>query len=135
MAVTGVANAERALRLTIDYVTERKAFGTTIGALQGTRFALAELWAQTSAARAYVDRCVAAHTAKRLSAAEAAAAKFLCTELESSVLDRCVQLHGGYGFMEEYDIARMWRDARVQRIYGGANEVMLDIVGKSLGLR
>jgi alkylation response protein AidB-like acyl-CoA dehydrogenase len=135
MAVTAVANAERGLRMTIEYVTERKAFGTTIGALQGTRFALAELWTEVSAARAYVDRCIDAHTVGALSPAEAASAKFLATELEFKALDRCVQLHGGYGFMEEYDIARMWRDARVQRIYGGANEVMLDIVGRSLGLR
>ncbi|MCW3004556.1 MAG: acyl-CoA dehydrogenase [Conexibacter sp.] len=135
MAVTAVANAERGLRMTIEYVTERKAFGSTLGALQGTRFALAELSTEVRAARAYVDRCIDAHTAGALSPAEAAGAKFLGTELEFKVLDRCVQLHGGYGFMEEYDIARMWRDARVQRIYGGANEVMLDIVGRSLGLR
>jgi alkylation response protein AidB-like acyl-CoA dehydrogenase len=135
IAVTGVTSAERALKLTIEYVGERKAFGRTIGALQATRFSLAELHAETSAVRAYVDRCIEAHCAGALTAAEAAAVKYLATELEFRVLDRCVQLHGGYGFMEEYDIARLWRDARVQRIYGGANEVMLDILGRSLGLR
>ncbi|MCW2984600.1 MAG: acyl-CoA dehydrogenase [Conexibacter sp.] len=135
MAVTAVANTERGLSMTIDYVNERKAFGRTIGALQGTRFALASLWTEACAARTYIDRCVAAHSAGALGAAEAAGAKYLATELEFRVLDRCVQLHGGYGFMEEYDIARMWRDSRVQRIYGGANEVMLDIVGRGLGLR
>ena len=135
IAVTAVASAERGLRLTLDYVGERKAFGRTIGALQATRFALAGLWAETAAARAYVDECIKAHCDGELSAVDAAAAKYLATELEFRVLDRCLQLHGGYGFMEEYDIARMWRDSRVQRIYGGANEVMLDIVGRSLGLR
>jgi alkylation response protein AidB-like acyl-CoA dehydrogenase len=135
IAVSAVASAERGLKLTIDYVRERKAFGRTIGALQATRFSLAQLWAETAAARAYIDGCIRAHCDGALSAPDAAAAKYLATELEFRVLDRCVQLHGGYGFMEEYDIARMWRDARVQRVYGGANEVMLDIVGGSLGLR
>jgi alkylation response protein AidB-like acyl-CoA dehydrogenase len=135
IAVTAAASAERGLRLTIDYVGQRAAFGRTIGALQATRFSLAELWAETAAVRAFIDRCIEAHNARELTAAEAAAAKYLATELEFRVLDRCVQLHGGYGFMEEYEIARMWRDARVQRIYGGANEVMLDILGGSLGLR
>lgn len=135
IAVTAVASAERGLRLTIDYVRERKAFGRTIGALQSTRFALAQLWAETAAVRSHIDACVTAHCDEKLDAAQAAAAKYLATELEGRVLDRCVQLHGGYGYMEEYEIARMWRDARVQRIYGGANEVMLEIVGGSLGLR
>jgi alkylation response protein AidB-like acyl-CoA dehydrogenase len=135
IAVSAIASAERGLRLTIDYVGQRNAFGRTIGSLQATRFSLAALWADAAAVRAFIDGCIEAHCAGELDAAEAAAAKYLATELEFRVLDRCVQLHGGYGFMEEYDIARMWRDARVQRIYGGANEVMLDIVGGSLGLR
>jgi alkylation response protein AidB-like acyl-CoA dehydrogenase len=135
IAVTAAASAQRALRLTLTYVGERKAFGATIGALQGTRLAFAELWSRTQAVQCYVDRCIEAHNAKSLSAAEAASVKYLATELEFAVLDRCLQLHGGCGYMEEYDIARMWRDARVQRIYGGANEVMLDILGSSLGLR
>jgi alkylation response protein AidB-like acyl-CoA dehydrogenase len=135
IAVMAVASAERALRLTIEYVNDRRAFGSTIGALQGTRLSVAELWSRTQAARAYVDACIAAHVAKALTAAEAASAKHLATELEFAVIDRCLQLHGGYGYMEEYDIARMWRDSRVQRIYGGANEVMLDLLGRSLGLR
>jgi alkylation response protein AidB-like acyl-CoA dehydrogenase len=135
IAVTAVASAERGLKLTLEYVRERKAFGRTIGALQATRFSLAELWAETGAMRAFIDNCIRAHCDGALTAADAAAAKYLATELEFRVLDRCLQLHGGYGYMEEYDIARMWRDARVQRIYGGANEVMLDILGGSLGLR
>jgi len=134
IAVTAVASAERGLRMTIDYVGSRRAFGGTIGSFQATRFALAELWVAAAAAREYIDRCIEAHRAASLTAAEASAAKFLGTELEFRVLDRCVQLHGGYGYMEEYEIARMWRDARVQRIYGGANEIMLDTIGRSLGL-
>jgi acyl-CoA dehydrogenase len=134
IAVTAAASAERGLRLTIEYVGARRAFGRTIGALQATRHAVAELHAQTAAVRAYIDAAIAAHCEGRLGAADAAAAKYLATELEFRVLDRCLQLHGGYGYMEEYEIARMWRDARVQRIYGGANEVMLEIVGGALGL-
>jgi alkylation response protein AidB-like acyl-CoA dehydrogenase len=84
--------------------------------------------------RAYVDRCVEAHVAGTLSGDEAAGAKYWLTDLEWRVLDQCLQLHGGYGYMEEYEIARRWRDARVQRIYGGTNEIMKEIVGRSLGL-
>ncbi|MHB1539159.1 MAG: acyl-CoA dehydrogenase family protein [Solirubrobacteraceae bacterium] len=134
IAVTAVASAERALALTREYVGERNAFGRSIGSFQATRFALASLTTEFRAARAYVDCCIAAHLAGELDAAEAAGAKCLATELEFRVLDRCLQLHGGYGYMEEYAIARMWRDSRVQRIYGGTNEIMLEIVGRSLGL-
>jgi alkylation response protein AidB-like acyl-CoA dehydrogenase len=81
-----------------------------------------------------VDRCIAAHAAGELTAEEAAGAKFWTTELQFRTMDRCVQLHGGYGYMEEYEIARMWRDARVTRIYGGTTEIMKEIVGRSLGL-
>ena len=85
-------------------------------------------------ARAYVDTCIAAHAEGELTAVEAASAKLWVTELQNRVVDRCVQLHGGYGYMEEYEIARMWRDARVTRIYGGTSEIMKEIVGRSLGL-
>ncbi len=134
IAVTAVAHAERALEITLEYVRERKAFGQPVGSFQANRFALAELVTETQAARIYVDRCIEAQVDGELTAAEAAGAKFLTTELEFRVMDRCLQLHGGYGYMEEYDIARMWRDARVQRIYGGTNEIMKEIVGRSLGL-
>jgi alkylation response protein AidB-like acyl-CoA dehydrogenase len=135
MAVTGVAAAERALEITLDYARTRKAFGKPIGSFQANRFTLAELATEVGIARVYVDRCIEAHSAGELTDTEAAAAKFWTTELQFRVIDRCVQLHGGYGYMEEYEIARMWRDARVTRIYGGTTEIMKEIVGRSLGLR
>ena len=134
IAVMAVAAAEHALGLTLDYVRERKAFGQPIGSFQANRFALADLATRLSAARAYVDRCIMALLEGELTDAEAAGAKAWTTELQFEVVDRCVQLHGGYGYMEEYEIARLWRDARVQRIYGGANEIMNEIVGRSLRL-
>lgn len=134
MAVTAVASAERALELTLEYVRDRHAFGRPVGSFQANRFTLAEISTAISMARCYVDRCIEAQTEKQLSDSEAAAAKCAATDLEFSVLDRCLQLHGGYGYMEEYEIARRWRDARVQRIYGGTNEIMKEIVGRSLGL-
>jgi acyl-CoA dehydrogenase len=134
MAVTAVASAERALEITLDYAGTRNAFGQPIGTFQANRFALAEIATEVSIARVYVDRCIEAHSAGELSDAEAAAAKFWTTELQFRVIDRGVQLHGGYGYMEEYEIARMWRDARVTRIYGGTTEIMKEIVGRSLGL-
>jgi acyl-CoA dehydrogenase len=134
MAVTAVANAERCLAITLDYVKDRNAFGKPIGSFQANRFALAELATETSIARTHVDRCIELHSDGRLSDADAAAAKFWTTELEFRVVDRCLQLHGGYGYMEEYEIARRWRDARVTRIYGGTTEIMKEIVGRSLGL-
>jgi acyl-CoA dehydrogenase len=135
MAVSAVAAAERALEITLDYARTRNAFGKPIGAFQANRFALAELATEVGIARVYVDRCIEAHSARELTDAEAAAAKFWTTELQFRVIDRCVQLHGGYGYMEEYEIARMWRDARVTRVYGGTTEIMKEIVGRSLGLR
>lgn len=134
MAVTAVAVCERALSITLDYVKQRRAFGQPIGSFQASRFALAEIATEVQIARVYVDRCIAAHTAGELTAVEAASAKLWTTELQFRVVDRCVQLHGGYGYMEEYEIARMWRDARVTRIYGGTSEIMREIVGRSLGL-
>jgi alkylation response protein AidB-like acyl-CoA dehydrogenase len=134
IAVTAVASAERALELTLPYVRERHAFGRPIGSFQANRFALAELATEVSIARVFIDRAIEAHCAGELRDAEAAGAKYWTTELEFRVLDRCLQLHGGYGYMEEYEIARRWRDARVQRIYGGTNEIMKEIVGRSLGL-
>ena len=135
MAVAAVASAERALDITLDYARTRNAFGKPIGAFQANRFALAELATEVGIARVYVDRCIEAHSARELTDHEAAAAKFWTTELQFRVIDRCVQLHGGYGYMEGYEIARMWRDARVTRVYGGTTEIMKEIVGRSLGLR
>ena len=134
MAVVAVAQAEYAVETAIAYGKERKAFGQPIGSFQANRFTLAELSTQVGIARVFVDRCIEAQNAGELTAAEAAGAKFWTTELEFSALDTCLQMHGGYGYMEEYDVARRWRDARVQRIYGGTNEIMREIVGRSLGL-
>ena len=134
IAVSAVAAAEHALGLTLDYVRERFAFGQPVGSFQANRFAVAELTTKIAAARAYVDRCIVALNAGELTGAEAAGVKALTTDLQFEVLDRCLQLHGGYGYMDEYTVSRLWRDARVQRIYGGTNEIMKEIVGRSLGL-
>jgi acyl-CoA dehydrogenase len=133
IAVVAVAAAERALAITLDYAQERRAFGKPIGSFQANRFTLAELSTELQVGRAYVDACIAAHCEGELSAVEAAGAKLWATELQGRVLDQCVQLHGGYGYIEEYEIARLWRDARVTRIYGGTSEIMKEIVGRSLG--
>ena len=134
MAITAVADLERALELTLEYVRTRNAFGRPIGSFQANRFALAELATEASIARVYLDRCLADHAGGGLDDARAAGLKYWTTELQFKVLDRCLQLHGGYGYMEEYEIARRWRDARVTRIYGGTTEIMKEIVGRSLGL-
>jgi alkylation response protein AidB-like acyl-CoA dehydrogenase len=134
IAVTAVASAERALEITLEYVRTRNAFGQPVGTFQANRFALADAATEVAIARVYVDRCVEAAVEGTLTAEEAAACKFWTTELQFRVIDLGLQMHGGYGYMEEYEIARMWRDARVQRIYGGTTEIMKEIVGRSLGL-
>ena len=134
IAVSAVAAAEHALELTLEYVRERRAFGQPVGSFQANRFAVADMTTQVAAARAYVDRCIEALNAGELSGAEAAGIKAWTTDLQFAVLDRCLQLHGGYGYMDEFAVSRLWRDARVQRIYGGTNEIMKEIVGRSLGL-
>lgn len=135
IAVLAVAAAERALALGLQYAKERQAFGGRLIELQSVRMSLAEMRTEVTVARSYIDRCVEALNEEDLSAEEAAGAKYWTTDLQCSVIDRCLQLFGGYGYMEEYPIARMWRDARVQRIYGGANEVMKEIVGRQLAGR
>jgi alkylation response protein AidB-like acyl-CoA dehydrogenase len=132
MAVVAVATAERALEITLDYVRNRNAFGRPIGSFQANRFSLAEMAAEIKVARVFVDACLAAHLTGELSADDAAAAKLWTTELQFRVADRCLQLHGGYGYMEEYEISRIWRDSRVTRIYGGTSEIMKEIIGRSL---
>ncbi len=134
IAASAVAAAEAALGWTLDYVRERHAFGQPIGSFQSARFALAELRTEVDVARVYIDRCVVALDAGELTAEDAAQAKWWCTDLQGRVVDRCLQLHGGYGYVLEYPIARAYADARVTRIYGGANEIMKEIVGRSLGL-
>jgi long-chain-acyl-CoA dehydrogenase len=134
IAASAVAAAEAALGWTLDYVRERHAFGQPIGSFQSSRFTLAELRTETEIARAYIDRCAQALDAGELTAEDAAMAKWWCTELQGRVVDRCLQLFGGYGYVLEYPIARAYADARVTRIYGGANEIMKEIVGRSMGL-
>jgi alkylation response protein AidB-like acyl-CoA dehydrogenase len=134
IAVAAVAVCERALALTMDYCRTRSAFGKMIGSFQASRFSLAEMATEVSVARVFVDRCIEALNAGELTAPEAAGAKFWTTDLQCRVVDACLQLHGGYGYMSEYEISRLWRDSRVQRLYGGTNEIMKEIVGRSLGL-
>jgi alkylation response protein AidB-like acyl-CoA dehydrogenase len=134
IAVTGVAAARTALDLTLDYVKERTAFGQPIGSFQNSRFRLAEMATEVEIAQTFVDRCVLALNAKQLTAEEAAMAKWWCTELQKRVIDSCLQLHGGYGYMLEYPIARAYADARITTIYGGTTEIMKEIIGRSLGV-
>jgi alkylation response protein AidB-like acyl-CoA dehydrogenase len=134
IAASAVAAAEAALDWTLDYVRERQAFGQSIGSFQATRFTLAEVRGEVDVARAYIDRCAQALDAGELTPEDAATAKWWCTDLQGRAIDRCLQLFGGYGYMSEYPIARAYADARVTRIYGGANEIMKEIVGRSLGL-
>jgi long-chain-acyl-CoA dehydrogenase len=134
IAASAVAAAEAALEWTLEYVRERQAFGQSIGSFQNSRFTLAEAHGEVQIARAFVDRCTQALDAGELTPEDAATAKWWCTDLQGSVVDRCLQLFGGYGYMLDYPIARAFADARVTRIYGGANEIMKEIVGRSLGL-
>ncbi|TMR23205.1 acyl-CoA dehydrogenase [Nonomuraea turkmeniaca] len=133
IAVAAVAAAESVLEQTIEYCKTRQAFGRSIGSFQNTRFVLAELATETEIARHYVDKCIVALNAKQLSAVDAAKAKWWTTELQTKVIDRCVQLHGGYGYMTEYPVAKAWLDSRVQTIYGGTTEIMKEIIGRSFG--
>ena len=132
IAVGAVAVASAALRWTLDYTRDRKAFGQSIASFQNSKFVLAELHTEVQVARAYIDRCIELHCEGALSAEHAAAAKFHTTELQNKVVDRCLQLHGGYGYMVEYPIARAWADSRIQTIYGGTSEIMKEIVGRAL---
>ncbi|MEH1101677.1 acyl-CoA dehydrogenase family protein [Micromonospora sp. CPCC 205561] len=134
IAVVAVAAAERLLAVTLDYARSRQAFGRPIGAFQHNRFLLAELDTEVTIARTFVNHCVAEHGAGRLSVTDAAKAKWWTTELQNRVADRCVQLHGGYGYMLEYPVAKAWLDGRVQTIYGGTTEIMKEIIGRGLGL-
>ena len=132
IAVGAIAVADAAVKWTLDYTKERKAFGQSISQFQNSKFLLAELATEVQIAQVYVDRCVELHCEAKLSAEQAAAAKYWCTELQNKVVDRCLQLHGGYGYMREYPIARAWADSRIQTIYGGTSEIMKEIVGRSL---
>ncbi|MEV7414899.1 acyl-CoA dehydrogenase family protein [Streptomyces sp. NPDC089919] len=134
IAAYAVAAAETAFEQTLAYCRQRSAFGQPIGAFQHVRFELAEMATELDVARTYVDRAVAEHNAGRLDAVAAAKAKWWATDVQRRVLDRCVQLHGGYGFMRETPVARAFVDNRVHPIYGGTNEVMKEVIGRDLGL-
>jgi long-chain-acyl-CoA dehydrogenase len=134
IAVSAVAGARAIFAETVTYAKNRTAFGQPIGAFQHNRFVLAELDTELDIARVYVDRCLEAVVAGELTAVEAAKAKWWTTELQKRVVDACVQLHGGYGYMLEYPVARAYLDARVQTIYGGTTEIMKEIIGRDLGL-
>jgi alkylation response protein AidB-like acyl-CoA dehydrogenase len=133
-AVANTAHAQQILVETIAYAKERKAFGQPIGAFQHNKFLIAELLTKIEVTQAYVDDCVEAHNERRLTAVDAAKAKWWSAEVQNDVLDACVQLHGGYGFMNEYRVARAWRDARVTKIWAGSNEIMKELIGRDLGL-
>jgi alkylation response protein AidB-like acyl-CoA dehydrogenase len=134
LAVGSIAHAQVAFDWTLDYVKERQAFGQPIGSFQTVKHLMAEMRTELDIGQSYVDSQIVVHNAGELSAEEAAKAKWWVTELENRVIDRCLQLFGGWGYMEEYPIARAFRDARVQTIYGGTTEIMKEIIGRSLGL-
>jgi len=132
IAITSVANAEAVLESTIAYTKEREAFGRPVSTFQNTRFKLAEMKTELQIARVFVDRCTELEVKGTLQVDAAAAAKYWCSDLQGRVIDQCVQLHGGNGFMLEYPVARAYIDARAQRIYGGTNEIMKEIISRSI---
>ena len=134
IAVGAVAQSRAALELTIDYVTQRKVFGQTVSQFQNTKFELAAIATEIEAAQCMIDRAVVLISKRQLTAVDAAKAKLFCTEVQARAVDRCLQLFGGYGYIKENHIARLYADARVTRIYGGTSEVMKSIISKSLGL-
>ncbi len=132
VAITAVAQMEAAIGWTSGYCREREAFGKAIIEFQNTRFTLAEALTEVQIARVFIDRCIELHIKGELDATAASMAKYWCTDLQCKVLDACLQLHGGYGYMWEYPIARAWADARVARIYGGSNEIMKELIARQL---
>jgi acyl-CoA dehydrogenase len=132
IAVQGLAAAERGLAHTLDYVKERKAFGKRILDFQNTQFKLAEVKTKLTVAKAFVDRCIELHLAGKLDAATASMAKYWVTDIQGETIDEMLQLFGGYGYMTEYPIAQLYKDARVQRIYGGTNEIMKVLIARTL---
>ncbi|GAA1558626.1 acyl-CoA dehydrogenase family protein [Kribbella hippodromi] len=133
-AVSNIAQATQILAETIEYVKERKAFGQPVGSFQYNKFLVAELVTKAEVTQAYVDNAIVAHDEDRLSAVDAAKVKWWSASVQNEILDACVQLHGGYGYMNEYRVARAWRDARVTKIWAGSNEIMKELIGRDLGL-
>lgn len=132
IAVTSIAAAQKAFDITRDYVRERKAFGQSVADFQNTRYRLADLKTELSVGWAFVDQCIARHLAGELTTYEASMAKLWCSEMQGRVVDAGVQMHGGYGFMREYEICRLYADARVQRLYGGTSEIMKELISRNL---
>jgi alkylation response protein AidB-like acyl-CoA dehydrogenase len=134
IAVGAVAGSQAAIDQTIAYVKERHVFGAPVASYQNTRYRLAELQTEVQVAQVFVDRCTELLVANQLDTATASMAKYWTTELQCKVVDECVQLHGGYGYMWDYPIARAYADVRVQRIYGGTTEIMKEVISRSMGL-
>ncbi len=134
IAISAVAKAQAAIDWTLAYVKDRKVFGQTVGAFQNTRFKLAEMQTEVQVAQVFVDKCLTLLLEDQLDTATASMAKYWVSDLENKVIDQCVQLFGGYGYMWEYPIARAFADARVQRIYGGTNEIMKEVISRAMGL-
>ncbi len=132
IAQAAVVEMERAIGLTLDFVKQRKAFGQRVLDFQNTKFTLAECKTEALIARTFVDQCVVRHMAGELDASTASMAKYWCTQKQNEIIDACLQLHGGAGYMDEYEISRMYRDARVQKIYGGTNEIMKELISRTL---
>lgn len=132
IAIMAIACCKYVINLTTEYVKERQLFGKSVSDFQNTRFKLAELATEIEIGQVFVDRCMELELKGKLGSTEASMAKYWCSDLQGRVADECVQLHGGYGFMREYEVARAWTDARAQRIYGGTNEVMKDLIGNSI---
>jgi alkylation response protein AidB-like acyl-CoA dehydrogenase len=132
-AITNLAHCAQILSETIEYAHDRKAFGASIGSFQHNKFLLADLVTRVEVTQHYIDQCVVAHSAGKLTAIDAAKAKWWASELQNDVLDHCVQIYGGYGYMNEYRVARAWRDARVTKIWAGSNEIMKELIGRDLG--
>jgi acyl-CoA dehydrogenase len=134
IAVTAVAAAQAAIDWTVQYVKDRRVFGQPVAAFQNTRYKLAELQTEVQVARVFVDKCLELVLQDKLDTATASMAKYWTSDLQCKVMDECVQLHGGYGYMWEYPITRAYADARVQRIYGGTNEIMKEVITRAMGL-
>ncbi len=134
IAIGAVASAQAAIDWTVEYVKDRKVFGQAVASYQNTRYTLAELQTEVQVARVFVDKCCELVCEDKLDTATASMAKYWCSDLQCKVMDECLQLHGGYGYMWEYPITRAYADARVQRIYGGTNEIMKEVISRSMGL-
>jgi alkylation response protein AidB-like acyl-CoA dehydrogenase len=133
-AITNISHAAQILDETVEYIKERKAFGQPVGSFQHNKFLVAELVTKVEMVQSYVDAAVMQHTEGKLTPIDAAKVKWISAQVQNEVLDHCVQLHGGYGYMNEYRVTRAWRDARVTKIWAGSNEIMKELIGRDLGL-